>query len=198
MIAPTSTVASTAAPSAPKEAPNATGHWLLGMGPDILKRPLDMFTELGRLGDVVRFRLPAMPAVLVSHPDLVQRVFHDHKTYDKRMRSYQRLSPLLGNGLATSEGDFWLRQRRIAQPAFHRQRIAGYADLMVRLSEAACDAFLPRARRGEPFDFLSEMTRLTLAVMCEAMLGGDVPEETDVLARTAARRWRSSTASSTA
>jgi cytochrome P450 len=159
------------------------GHWLLGMGPDILRRPLAMLTELGRLGDVVRFRLPAMRAVLVNHPDLIKRVFHDYKTYDKRMRSYQRLSPLLGDGLATSEGDHWLRQRRIAQPAFHRQRIAGLGETMVRLTEQARDGYLPLARRGEPIDIAAEMTRLTLAIMCESLLGGDVPGDADTLAR---------------
>jgi uncharacterized protein with NRDE domain len=57
-----------------------------------------MFTELGGMGDVVRFRLPAMPSVLVSEPDLVKRVFHEPKTYSKRMRSYQRMRLLLGDG----------------------------------------------------------------------------------------------------
>lgn len=171
-----------AAPSSRKEPRFVPGHFLIGLGPDIVSRPLDMFTELGQLGDVVRFRLPGMRAVLVNHPDLIKRVFQEYKIYDKRMRSYRRFAPLLGEGLATNDGESWLRQRRIAQPAFHRQRIAGFGEIMVRLTQGAADRFAARAERGESIDMVAEMARLTLSILCEAMLGGDVPQETATLA----------------
>ncbi len=171
-----------AAPSSPKEPRLVPGRFLLGLGPDILSRPLDMLTELGQLGDVVRFRLPGMRAVLVNHPDLIRRVFQEYKTYDKQMRSYRRFALLLGEGLVTSDGEHWLRQRRIAQPAFHRQRIAGFGEIMVRLTQGAGDDFAARTGRGEPINVVSEMARLTLSILCEAMLGGDVPDDTETLA----------------
>jgi cytochrome P450 len=167
-----------------RQAPLVRGHWLLGLGREVLARPLAMFTELGRMGDVVHFRLPAMPSVLVSDPDLVKRVFHEPKTYNKRMRSYQRMTLLLGDGMATSDGDFWLRQRRIAQPAFHHKRIAGFGELMVRFAEATLDRLRPSIATGAPVDLAEEMTRLTLGVACESLLGGDVPEDNHTLART--------------
>jgi cytochrome P450 len=168
----------------PGQMPRMRGHWLVGLGPDFLRRPLEMFSELATRGDIVRFRLPAMPSVLVNHPELVKRVLHDSKTYDKNMRSYHRLRPLVGNGLATSDGDFWMRQRRIAQPAFHRQRIHDFGAIMVRLGEAAGDGWRRLALRGEPVEIAEDMTRLTLAVVCEALFGGDVAEDTEILART--------------
>src|ERR1044071_6330746 len=140
-------VANVAAPSSQKEPRFVPGRFLIGLGPDILSRPLDMFTELGQMGDVVRFRMPGMRAVLVNHPDLIKRVFQEYKIYDKRMRSYRRFAPLLGEGLATNDGESWLRQLRIAQPAFHRQRIAGFGEIMVRLTQGAADRFAVRAGR---------------------------------------------------
>lgn len=165
-------------------APLVRGHWLLGLGREVLEQPLAMFTELGRMGDVVRFRLPAMPSVLVSEPDLVKRVFHDPKTYSKRMRSYQRMRLLLGDGMATSDGDFWLRQRRIAQPAFHQKRIAGFGELMARFAESTLDRWRAPMANESPVDLAAEMTRLTLGVACESLLGGDVPRDNEVLGRT--------------
>lgn len=163
------------------ETPFVRGRWLLGNGPDILRRPLELLTEVAQHGDVVRFQLPAMPAVLVNHPELVRRVLLDSKSYNKDMRSYARMRALVGTGLATSDGDLWLRQRRIAQPAFHRQKIAGFGELMLRFATATRDAWV--GQNGRPIDVVADMTRLTLGVVCEALFGGDDPEDSAVFAR---------------
>jgi cytochrome P450 len=163
-----------------RETPYVRGRWLLGHGPDILRRPLELLTELAQHGDVVRFQLPGMPAVLVNHPELVRRVLLDSKTFDKNMRSYARMRVLVGTGLATSDGELWRRQRRISQPAFHRQKIRDFGDVMVRFSVATREAWL---RQSGPIDVVADMTRLTLGVVCEALFGGDEPEDTAVFAR---------------
>ncbi len=163
-----------------QETPHVRGRWLLGHGPDILRRPLELLTELAQHGDVVRFQLPGMPAALVNHPELVRRVLLDSKSYDKNMRSYARMRALVGTGLATSDGELWRRQRRFAQPAFHRQKIRDFGEVMVRFSVATRDAWL---RQSGPIDVVADMTRLTLGVVCEALFGGDEPEDTAVFAR---------------
>src|SRR5216683_5760509 len=84
-----------------------------------------------RFGDVFRFRIGPMAVHFLYHPDHVRRVLHDHQKNYPRSWHYRLLRRLLGNGLVVSEGDFWLRQRRLAQPAFHRQRLSGYAAVMV-------------------------------------------------------------------
>ncbi|HEY0137053.1 MAG TPA: cytochrome P450 [Nannocystis sp.] len=170
------------APNAPRTPALVRGNWLLGVGPDLLRRPLALLDELSARGDVVGFRLPGMRAVLVNRPELIQRVLHDRRTFNKQMRSYRRVGALVGDGLATSDGDFWLRQRRIAQPAFHRQRIAGFGATMVRFAEAAREQ-LGRAG-GRPIDVFEAMNRLTLDIACEALLGPDAREDNEILGRT--------------
>jgi cytochrome P450 len=82
---------------------------------------------------------------------------------------------LLGEGLLTSEGEFHLRQRRLAQPAFHRQRIASYAVTMVEYTDRACDQW----RAGETRDIAREMMRLTLAIAGKTLFDADVESEAD-------------------
>lgn len=126
-------------------------------------------------GDVVRWRIGPMPIYLLRHPDAVQRVLVDHsRNYDKKTRGYDTLRLFLGNGLLTSEGSFWRRQRRIAQPAFHRQRIAGFGKTMVSLTEDMMRAWERHADRGEPVDVAEEMTALTLRIVAKTLMSADV------------------------
>jgi len=126
-------------------------------------------------GPIARFRFVVMPAHLLAHPDHVRHVFVDnHRTYDKQTRGFDVLRIVLGNGLLTSEGDFWRRQRRIAQPAFHKDRIAGFAQVMVRASEDTAREWSDVARRGATLDVAAEMMRLTLRIAGETLLSTDV------------------------
>ncbi|TMA18139.1 MAG: cytochrome P450 [Deltaproteobacteria bacterium] len=110
--------------------------------------------------------------------------------------SYSLLRRLVGNGLLTSEGSFWLRQRRLAQPAFHRQRIAAMA---ARMTQAAVDLareWEPRVHSGEPFSMLEEMSGLTLRIVADALFGTVLPARAssvrgawDVLSRQMAERF---------
>ena len=100
--------------------------------------PIDMFMRASRLGDVVHMHFPGKDAVLVHRPDDIKTVLIDeHRSFGKSTRGYNALRVGLGQGLITSEGSFWRRQRRIAQPAFHKRRVAGFADKMIRATVAA-------------------------------------------------------------
>jgi cytochrome P450 len=96
------------------------------------------------------------------------------KDYAKQSRGYMVLRKLLGNGLVTSEGSFWLRQRRIAQPAFHRDRIIGFADVMRTATREMLHAWQPRIESGSAFDVHDEMMKLTLRIVGETLLSADV------------------------
>ncbi|TMA36127.1 MAG: cytochrome P450, partial [Deltaproteobacteria bacterium] len=110
-------------------------------------------------GDVVAFRFFFWSITLVSHPDGVRHVLQErHTNYSKDNLDYRMLKPVLGNGLLTSEGALWLRQRRLIQPAFHRERIAALGDLMTARTELMLDRW--DATRGETLDVASEMSRL--------------------------------------
>src|SRR5262249_15540470 len=110
---------------------------------------------------------------LLNDPDAIEFVLvHGSRHFTKHFAL--RLNPLvLGNGLLTSEGDFWLRQRRLAQPAFHRQRVAAYGDVMV----AHTERLLAEWRPGETRDILTEMMRLTLGIAAKTLFDADVGGE---------------------
>src|ERR1044072_7573934 len=107
---------------------------LVGNLHEFSRDPFGFLTRCARdYGDIIRLRVLRLDGYILNHPDLIEELLvtnnrHFIKDRSVRMWSFRRL---LGNGLLTSEGDFWLRQRRLAQPAFHRDRIAAYADVMV-------------------------------------------------------------------
>src|SRR5215210_7967642 len=113
-------------------------------------------------GDVVRTRFLYVPALFLFHPDHVEYVLASGsknfiKAASLRSPFFHRL---VGNGLVTSEGDFWRRQRRLAQPAFHRDRVEAYAETMVGYA----GRMLARWRDAEVLDAHEEMMLLTQSV----------------------------------
>jgi len=134
--------------------------------------PLGLLERLASQGDVVRLRVPGASAFLLNHPDLVQQVLvTEHRAFHKGP-TIQAAKMLLGESLLTSEGEHHLRQRRRIQPIFHHERIAGYAEAMVRRAEDAAE----RWRDGAELDAHAEMASLTLAVVGETLFGTDVDE----------------------
>jgi cytochrome P450 len=129
-------------------------------------------------GDVVRLRLGPRVAFAIFHPDHVYHVLVKHReNYTKQARGYNKLRQVVGNGLLTSEGDFWLRQRRLLQPAFAPAKLAGFADAMVTATEEMSRSWEPAAERGEAIDVADEMMRLTMRIVGETLLGTDVTGE---------------------
>lgn len=157
------------APSPPQTVP------LFGHIPLVREDRLDFLMRTAlETGDVVRFEFPHITAHLVAHPDHVQQVLVDqHRLFTKQTRGYHKLRAFLGNGLVTSDGEFWLRQRRIAQPAFHKRRIAGFAESMARAAEDTVRRWERHADSGEPLDVAAEMNRLTLRIAGETLLSSD-------------------------
>ena len=99
------------------------------MLPAIRRDPVGVFMQAAlRFGDVVYFRIGPRRGYLITNPDDVRHVLQDNARNYHKSPLYDKLRMFLGNGLLTSEDDFWLRQRRIAQPAFHRQRMAALAE----------------------------------------------------------------------
>ena len=128
-------------------------------------------------GDIVRYPVGPLAAYLVVHPDGVKHVLQDNaKNYSKDTFQYNLLSSITGRGLLTSDGDFWLRQRRLAQPAFHRQRIAGFAGLMTAYAEAMLARWDGFAARGEPIDVAAEMMHLALQIVGKALFSIEIGE----------------------
>lgn len=142
----------------------------------IRRDPIRFLTGLAeQYGDLVYFKLGPQPVFLLNNPDYIRDVLVTHNRNFMKGEGLQRAKRLLGEGLLTSEGEFHLRQRRLAQPAFHRQRIAGYAATMVEYAARTRDEW----RAGETRDIAREMMRLTLAIAGKTLFDADVESEAD-------------------
>ena len=132
---------------------------------------LPFFQNLAaQYGDISYFKLGPQQAFFINHPDYIKDVLvTNHQNFIKGL-ALQRSKRLLGEGLLTSEGDFHRRQRRLAQPAFHRARIASYAGVMTDYA----DRMSGRWRDGETLDIAEEMMRLTLAIVGKTLFDADV------------------------
>jgi len=142
------------------------------------KQPIRFLTSLARdYGDVSHFSYGPQHLYFFNHPDLVRDVLVTKSASFMKGRALQRAKRLLGEGLLTSEGEFHRRQRRLAQPAFHRDRIQQYAAVMIDRAEATGAGW----RDGESLDVHHEMMRLTLAIVARTLFGTDVEEEADAI-----------------
>ena len=160
--------------------PGPEGYPFVGIIPKIGSDPLYFFDDVAqRYGPVTRLEMGPGTLYLVSHPDGVQYVLQmNQKNYRK---GYDVVKPLIGDGLVSSEGDFWLRQRRLMQPMFHRRRIEGFASAMVDETEKMLSGWEQFAASGEPFDLAAEMTRVTQHIIARTMFSTDVGEQTETL-----------------
>ena len=126
-------------------------------------------------GDVVYIPLGRQHIYCVSHPDAIRDVLVTQQNKFKKSRMLERARVLLGDGLLTSEGQHHRRQRRLVQPAFHRDRLAGYGAVMVDRAAIVRDQWQP----GQSFDVLQEMMRLTLAIVAKTLFSTEVDSEAD-------------------
>ncbi|MGQ0793597.1 MAG: cytochrome P450 [Deltaproteobacteria bacterium] len=162
-------VSSAPFPQGPKGLP------LVGCLIPFLRDPLGFLLECVRRGDdIINFRLGYKNIFLLNHPDYIQEVMTNHYANFTKGVAWERGKIVLGEGLLTSEGEFHRRQRRLAQPAFHRQRIASYAAVMSDCSARLRDEW----RDGGIADISQEMYRLTLTIVSKTLFGADVESDT--------------------
>lgn len=139
------------------------------------RRPTEVLSELAELGDISYMRMFNQPAYFLNHPDLIRDLLITSNTKFEKGRALKRAKNLLGEGLLTSEGEKHLRQRRMIQPAFHRQRIAEYARAMTHYAEKMRDSW----QAGETREIDKEMMRLTLQIVGKTLFNADVDDEAD-------------------
>jgi len=133
--------------------------------------PLPFFQNLAaQYGDISYFKLGPQEAFFLNHPDYIKDVLVTNNHNFIKGLALQRAKRLLGEGLLTSEGEFHRRQRRLAQPAFHRARIASYASVMTDYATQT----RARWRDGETLDMSEEMMRLTLGIVGKTLFDADV------------------------
>jgi cytochrome P450 len=155
-----------------RQPPGPKGHWLKGHLSDFARDRLGYFTWLHEeYGDVVAIRLATRRLIVVFNPEMVEDVLvAKNRLFIKHFALRKGTEQTLGRGLLTSEGDFWRKQRKLAQPAFHRERVAAHARMMAAYSEEAVDTWADGERR----DVHDDMMRLTLRIVAKALFDADV------------------------
>lgn len=167
--------------------PGPHGHWLWGTAPDFrrdilgtLERWIDLY------GDAIRFRFFLNRyGHFFCHPAHNKHVLQDNnRNYTKLPNPTNGLLvPIVGHGLLTSDGDFWLRQRRLAQPAFHRRRIAGFARTMTDAAARMLEQWPADAKSGRTVDVARDMMRLTLEIAGKTLFSVDLTRDAETVGR---------------
>ena len=158
--------------------PGPRGWPFVGVALQMRKRGLDVLRQAARdYGDIVHIPLAfGQSRVLISHPDLIEQVLVlEHNKFHKTAMARAATEELLGNGLLNSEGEFWRRQRRLAQPAFQKSRVNEYAATMVEHALAHTANW----SEGEEREMGEEMSRLACGIAVKTLFGLDVGPEAD-------------------
>jgi cytochrome P450 len=158
--------------------PGPKGSPVMGVMSDFNRDSLGFIERMQReYGDVVWSRFLYVPALFLYHPNEIEYVLTTNaKNFRKAMTLRSNFfHRLVGNGLLTSEGEEWKRQRRLTSPAFHRERVASYGDVMVDYSKRLIASW----RTGETRDMHRDMSRLTLEIVVRCLFNADVTNDVD-------------------
>ena len=148
--------------------PGPEGRFLTGNLLDYTRDHLGYLTWCAReYGDVVGLRFVNVRTYLLNHPDHIEYVLVRNNRNFIKSKGVRHSLGFLGDGLLTSEGSFWRRQRRLAQPAFHRERIFAYGGVMVE----SAGRMISTWRSGETRDVHEDMARLTLDIVAKTLFG---------------------------
>jgi cytochrome P450 len=181
----------------PERAPEATPRLIIRRGefryPPGLRRnlPFYLFSRFFRAnnpillfehlqatyGNIAHYRLLNNHIVFINEPEFVREILINQAQHFIKERTQRRMKILLGEGLITSEGETHMRQRRIAAPAFHRQRIQAYGSMMTDRAATMRDQW----RDGQEIDAASEMMRLALQVVARTIFDTDVTEDVQTI-----------------
>ena len=159
-----------------RPAPGPKPHFLFGNLIEFGRDVLGFFSSsASQYGDVVSLRLGRAPGCLINHPALFEYVLlTNNRNFIKHTFFWKHVTDIFGKGLVTNEGASWLRQRRLAQPAFHRDRIAGYGETMVSYTERMLEDW----RAGQTIDLHHEMMELTMQIVSRTLFGVDIEGDT--------------------
>lgn len=165
-------------PTAP---PGPKGEPFIGNARAFVLEPLGYLQQCARdYGDFLQIRLGTTAIYMLSHPDYIEHVLVTHHKHYTKSRFTQRRKSLFGNGLIFSEGDFWRRQRRLMQPAFHHKRLDMYSETMVALSRSNSAHW----QHGETINIHEEMMLLSLAIVVKTLFDIDTVGDIRAIGKT--------------
>lgn len=159
-------------------------HWLFGSAYLLKGRSLEVIRMLSaKYGDIVSLSFPMNKVAVITNPQYAKYVLLDNNKNYRKSLAYDVLKAVLGNGLLTSEGDFWKKQRRLIQPAFHKRKLEELTAMMVREAQHTVDKFMPVADSGKAIDISPEMTALTLEVISKAIFSDGVEDKAYIVGK---------------
>jgi len=163
-----------------KQTPQPAGALLLGNLASYRRDPLKLFLDSAlESPEIVRFRMGYLPLFLIVEPRYLRHVLQENQRNYVKGVSYESLRILLGDGLLTAEGDLWRRQRRLIQPAFHKQTLIGKLDLIAGCVQRLVDRLDRHEHARVPVDLVPEMMRFAFDVVGRTVLGIDIANEID-------------------
>lgn len=158
--------------------PGPKPHFLIGNMPLAARDPLGVFSNwAAEFGDIFYYRAAWIHVYFLNHPDLIEAVLV--RNYQNFLKDHviRKSRWFFGDGLLTNEGESWLRQRRLSQPAFHRERVSSYARIMTEYTRQVLDAWETKFEKtAVPFDIHQEMMRLTLRIVVRALFDVETEE----------------------
>lgn len=161
------------------EMPGPPSSGVLGNINDIRRDPLGFYERCAaEYGDLVRTRVLHLQTVQVGDPELIEEVLVKHNDKLVKPFDFRELRRILGDGLLTSEGKLWRRQRTLMQPSFRNDKIRQFGEIMVRRTAERLDGW----KDGETIELSDEMQRITLEVVCEALFGVGIEERAPIVA----------------
>jgi cytochrome P450 len=159
-------------PSEHTAIPGPRGYPPLGVFPRLRRDPLRYLTEAARrYGEVVSLPLGGRQAYLLAHPAHIQHVLQDQPDAYRKGASVARIKPLFGEGLTTSEGALWRRQRDLMRPLLQWQRLLPWADVIIEATSAMLARWEPLAAHGRPIDLGAALRDVTQAIMRHVLFG---------------------------
>ena len=154
-----------------RQLPGPKGNFFLGNALQVNKDLLGFMTHCSeQYGEIVPSRLGLIPCCLINKPEYIEQILQKRELFVKNNPSWRNLRTMVGQGLLTSEGDLWARQRRLIQPVFHQKRINGYAETMVHYT----NDFLLTWKDGEIRDIHEDMMHLTLNIVTKTIFDIDI------------------------
>lgn len=154
--------------------PGPTGHLITGNSREFHQDQLGFLTESARkFGDVVRFRFFHVPVYAINNPAYIEQVFSSRNFVKPKALRLPLQRRIFGNGLLSSNGGVWMRQRRHTQPAFHRDRLEKYAEVMVACTERMIAGW----RAGEIRDVYDDLRTLALEVAAKCLFNADMSRD---------------------
>jgi cytochrome P450 len=163
--------------------PSLAGYPLVGVLPAFRRDPLRLLANAARQhGDVVHMQFGPTRSYLVNHPDDIQHVLQtNNRNYRREGYGNQVIQLVTGLNLLTSDGDYWLQQRRLMAPAFHRQHVAGFGMLMAQAAQGMLARWGQTLNAGGWIDVHREMMRVTLEIVGRALFSIDLSGEANAL-----------------